>query len=219
MYPVSYDADYPGDGRNRLTTFFRYFVAIPWLIVAAIYGFIASFAVFFAWFALVFTARYPEGLYNFVAGFLRFSSRVNAFILLATDEFPSFNGGEDPDYPVRIGVPEPKAEYSRVKAFFRIIVGIPVILLAYVQGLIASVIALIGWFAILFTGRLSEGLFEPLRSALAYQTRANAYFSLLTEDWPPFSLEQSPPAGQIPSGGAATAPPAVGAPGQQQQQG
>jgi hypothetical protein len=217
MYPVTYAAGYPGDGRNRLTTFFRYFIAIPWLIVAAIYGFIASFAVLFAWFALVFTARYPEGLYNFVAGFLRFSSRVNAFILLATDEFPSFNGGEDPDYPVRIGVPEPKAEYSRVKAFFRIIVGIPVILLAYVQGLIASVIALIGWFAILFTGRISEGLFDPLRSALAYQTRANAYFYLLTEDWPPFSLEESPPVGQIPSGGAPAVPPAVGERGQQQQ--
>lgn len=217
MYPVTYAADYPGDGRNRLTTFFRSIIAIPWLIVAMIYGFIASFAVLFAWFALVFTARYPEGLYNFIGGFLRFSSRVNAFILLATDEFPSFNGDEDPDYPVRVGVPEPKAEYSRVKAFFRIIVGIPVILLAYVQGLIASVIALIGWFAILFTGRISEGLFDPLRSALAYQTRANAYFYLLTEDWPPFSLEESPPAGQIPPGGAPAPPPAVAEPGQQQQ--
>ena len=216
MYPVTYAADYPGDGRNRLTTFFRYFVAIPWLIVAAIYGFIASWAIFFAWFALVFTARYPAGLYNFVGGFLRFSSRVNAFVALATDEYPSFNGGEDPDYPVRIGVPEPKAEYSRAKAFFRIIIGIPVLLLAYVQGLIAMVMAFLGWFAILFTGRMSEGLFEPLRSALAYQTRANAYFYLVTEDWPPFSLEESPPAGQIPPGTPAAVPP-VGEPDQQQQ--
>ena len=77
-----------------------------------------------------------------------------------------------------MGIPPPKAEYSRLKAGFRLIVGIPVMLLAWVQSLVANVIAIIGWFAILFTGTLSEGLFDPLRSALAYQARATAYFGL-----------------------------------------
>jgi hypothetical protein len=191
MYPVTYQADYAGEGRNRLTAFFRYIVAIPWLIVAALYGFAASIAIFIAWFALVFTARYPEGIYNFVAGYVRFNARVNAFIYLATDEWPPFNGDTNESYPVRVGIPPPKPEYSRLKAGFRLIVGIPVILLAYVQSLIALVISLIAWFAILFTGKLSEGLFDPLRSALAYNARATAYFALLTEDYPPFSLEDA----------------------------
>lgn len=190
MYPVSYGADNPGDGRNRLTTFFRSIVVIPWMIVAAIYGFVASIAIVIAWFALVFTARYPEGIYNFVAGYVRMISRVNAFYYLATDEWPPFNGEDNASYPVRIGIPAPKPQYSRLKAGFRIIVGIPVMLLAYVQGIIALVIAIIGWFAILFTGAISDGLFNPLRSALAYQARATAYFGLLTEDYPPFSLEE-----------------------------
>ena len=200
MYPVTYEVDYVGEGRNRLTTFFRSIVSIPWLIVAALYGFAASIAILVAWFALVFTARYPEGLYNFVAGYVRMISRVNAFYYLATDEWPPFGGEEGSSYPVRIGIPAPKQEYSRMKALFRLIVGIPVLLLAYVQSLIALVIAIIAWFAILFTGKLSEGLFDPLRSALAYNARANAYFFLLTEDWPPFSLEES-------SGAQAAAPP------------
>ena len=85
MYPVSYEADAAIEGRNRLTTFFRYFVAIPWVIVAALYGFAASIAAFIAWFALVFTGRYPEGLYNFNAGFLRFITRTNGFCWLLTD--------------------------------------------------------------------------------------------------------------------------------------
>jgi Domain of unknown function (DUF4389) len=190
MYPVTYEADHQAEGRNRLTTFFRYIVAIPWLIVVGIYGFVASIAVIAAWFALVFTAKYPEGIYNFVAGYVRMHARVNAFIHLATDEWPPFDGNEHPDYPVRTGIPAPKAEYSRLKAGLRLIVGIPVILLAYVQTLIAYVIAIIAWFAILFTGKLSEGLFDPMRSALAYVTRATAYFALLTEDYPPFTLEQ-----------------------------
>ena len=206
MYPVTYEADNPGDGRNRLTTFFRGIVAIPWLIVAALYGIGAFFAVIVAWFALVFTGRYPEGLYNFVAGYVRMISRVNAFYYLATDEYPPFNGDEAPSYPVRIGIPPAKAEYSRLKAGLRIIFGIPVMLLAWVQSLIANVIAIIAWFVILFTGNLSEGLFDPLRSALAYQTRATAYFSLLTEDYPPFTLEESA------AGSAAAAPPPPPAP-------
>lgn len=200
MYPVSYEADYPGDGRNRLTTFFRGIVAIPWFIVAGLYGLVAGIAVVIAWFALVFTGRYPEGLYNFVAGYVRMASRVNAFYYLASDEWPPFNGEETPSYPVRIGIPAPLPQYSRLKAGLRLIIGIPVMLLAWVQSLIANVIAIIGWFTILFTGNLSEGLFEPLRSALAYQARATAYFSLLTEDYPPFSLEES-------SAGAQAAPP------------
>jgi uncharacterized protein DUF4389 len=203
MYPVSYEADFPGGGRNRLTAFFRSIVVLPWMIVAALYGIAAGFAIVIAWFALVFTARYPEGLYNFVAGYVRMISRVNAFYYLATDEWPPFNGDDNPSYPVRIGIPPPKPEYSRLKAGFRIIIGIPVMLLSYVQALIALVIALIGWFAILFTGTLSEGLFNPLRSALAYQARATAYFSLLTEDYPPFSLEES----AVGSGAPATPPP------------
>ena len=90
---------------------------------------------------------------------------------------------------IRIKLCEAHNQNSRLKAFFRIIVGIPVILLGYVQILIALVMTFFAWFAILFTGRMPQGLFEPLRSALAYQTRYNAYFSLVTEDWPPFSLE------------------------------
>jgi hypothetical protein len=212
MYPVTYQADNPGEGRNRLTAFFRAIVAIPWFIVAALYGIAAWVAVVIAWFALVFTARYPEGLYNFVAGYVRMVGRVNAFYYLATDEWPPFNGDDDPVYPVRIGIPAPQTEYSRLKAGFRIIVGIPVLILAWVQSLIVTVIAIIGWFAILFTGNLAEGLFNPLRSGLAYQARATAYFGLLTEDYPPFSLEESSAGGPPPPEQPPVAPPPPSAP-------
>jgi hypothetical protein len=201
MYPISYEADPALEGRNRLTTFFRYIVAIPWLIVAAIYGFVAQIAAVIAWFAIVFTGRYPEGLYNFNVGYLRMISRVNGFEYLLTDAWPPFGGDESPDYPVRVGVAPPLDTYSRLKTGFRFIVGIPVYLLAIVQAIILSVCAFIAWFAILFTGKLPEGLFNPIRSASAYLTRGGGYFLLLTEDWPPFSYEESgaAPAGQIPT--------------------
>jgi hypothetical protein len=201
MYPISYDAEPALEGRNRLTTFFRYIVAIPWIIVAYIYGIVAEIAAIIAWFAIVFTGKYPEGLYDFNAGYLRMSSRTNSFLYLLTDEFPPFGGEEASGYPVRIGVPAPLGGYDRLKTGLRLIIGIPVMLLAIVQAIILYVVAIIAWFAILFTGKLGEGLFNPMRSAMAYLVRTSGYFLLITEDWPPFSYEEggAAPAGQISS--------------------
>lgn len=199
MYPISFAADYQGEDRNRLTTLFRYFIVIPWLLVNLLYGIGAGIAVTIAWFVMIFTGRYPDGLYNFNAGYLRQTERISSYYYLLTDDLPPFGGEEAPDYPVRIGVAPPLDKYSRAKVFFRYIIGIPVMILALVQSVILAVVTLIAWFAILFTGKHSDGLFNPARSAMAYLTRANAYFLLMTEDWPPFSDDGSEPvpAGEI----------------------
>lgn len=191
MYPVSYEADFD-EHQSRLRTFFRLIIAIPWLIVATIYGIGAQIAAVIAWFAIVFTGRYPEGLHNFNVGYLRMITRVNGFTYLLNDEWPPFNGEEDGNYPIRLEAAAPLPEYSRMKTLFRLIVGIPVMILAWVQSLILGVCHLIGWFILLFTGKLPAGLFNPMRSASAYLSRAGAYFLLLTEDWPPFNLEDEP---------------------------
>ena len=120
MYPVSYAADYAAEGRNRLTTFFRGIVVIPWHIVATLYGIAAQVATVIAWFAIAFTGRYPEGLYNFNAGYLRMFSRVNGFYYLLNDDYPPFGGEEAPGYPVRVGVPPALDQYSRLKTIFRL---------------------------------------------------------------------------------------------------
>jgi hypothetical protein len=103
-----------------------------------------------------------------------------------------------------VGVSPSQPEYSRAKVFFRLIVGIPVLLLSYVQNIIGVVCIFLSWFAILFTGRLPDGLYRPIRSALAYQTRALGYFLLLTEDYPPFSYDE---AVEQPALASAQAPP------------
>jgi Domain of unknown function (DUF4389) len=135
-------------------------------------------------------------------------SRTYSFLHLLTDEWPPFGGEEAPDYPVRIGVPALLDKYSRLKTGFRLIIGIPVILLAIVQYVILYVCSIIAWFAILFTGKLPEGLFNPMRSAMAYYTRATGYFLLITEDYPPFSYEEggTAPAGEISSEAASRTP-------------
>ena len=120
---------------NRLTTFFRYFLAIPLLIVNYVYAIIAYIAVVIAWFAIVITGRYPAGLYGVAAGYLRFSTRVVAYMMLAVDAYPPFSGDEALDYPVPFHNPERKERYSRLKTLFRVIYIIPAYLIVLVVGI------------------------------------------------------------------------------------
>ncbi len=207
MHPIAYSAAYEGEDRNRLTTFFRLIVAIPWFFVLIFYAIGALFATVFAWFALVFTGRYPEGLYNFNAGFLRMSSRVSGFTMLLTDELPPFGGDETPEYPVRVLVQPPKEEYSRAKAFFRIILLIPVQILQYAMQAMLQVLAFVAWLIILFTGELPLGLYRPLRIASAYTTKATAYGMLMTEDFPPFWQDEEEEAPRFDRTGPGTGAP------------
>lgn len=194
MYPVTYQADYARE-RSRLTTFFRYFVAIPWMIVAFFWAIGGLLAIVAAWFVVVITARYPAGLYEFVASFLRFNARVNGFMNLATDVFPPFDGAEHPEYPIRLVVAPPPPHYSRLKAFFRNLLAIPVYIINYAMTLLSGVIAFVSWFVIVFTGKQQDGLHETMVLGLAYTARASAYLGLLTESYPPFSNDPALPAG------------------------
>jgi hypothetical protein len=193
-YPVTFEADYV-ERRSRLTAFFRLILAIPLAIWLYIYALVAYIAIVIAWFAIVITAHYPKGLYDFVAGFLRFQTRVTAYVALLCDPYPAFGGSEDPDYPVRMQFAAPPAHYSRLKAFFRIILAIPILILRYVINLLLEIGAFAAWVVIVITGKMPRGLFEVMVLANSYTARSDAYIYLLTETYPPFQDEQTRAAG------------------------
>src|SRR4051812_44557334 len=208
-YPVGYDADF-SEHRSRLTTFFRYLMAIPLMIVGAFLGIALYFCVIVAWFAIVFTAHYPPGLYDFNAKVVRWLARLSSYLHLAADAYPPFDLDEHPEYPVRVPIGPPKESYSRLKTGFRMIIGIPVILINYALGVVAYVAALISWFLILVTGKQNDGLHNAIKLGMAYSARSTAYLCLLTEDWPPFSAEGGSALGPAPDTG--TLPPSSPAP-------
>ena len=124
---------------------------------------IAAFIVaFLAWFAIAFTGRYPEGLYNFNAGVLRFLARANAFFYLQTDQWPRFGFEQDPGYPIRVEIDPPLEHYSRAKTIFRLILGIPVMFMLYLFATLYPVASVIAWLHIVFTGRTSAGTHNVL---------------------------------------------------------
>lgn len=90
---VHLDVDYPDAERdlNRWLPLVKWFLAIPHLIVLIFLTIGSFFAVLFAWFAILFTGRYPRGLFDFVEGVNRWWLRVNAYaFLLTTDRYPPF---------------------------------------------------------------------------------------------------------------------------------
>lgn len=218
MYPITYEADYEREP-NRVSTFFRLILAIPWLIVGYVYLIAFLFTHIAAWFALVFTARYPQGLYNFNSGIVRYLVRVNAYAYLQTDQFPPFGISPDPTYPIRLNV-APRAErQSRLKVFFRIILFLPAYVVVYLITYVHLMVSAVSWLTIVFRGYQPAGVHNALTFTNSYIARATGYLALLTDTYPPVGAE-GPQVGDVPA--AAIAPsapaPAIPAPGQEAEQ-
>ncbi len=78
------------ENRNRLTVGLRFLWVIPALVYALLIWVVAAFCWLFAFFAILFTGRWPDGLRNWVMKFNRVSIRLEAYILLLTDEYPPY---------------------------------------------------------------------------------------------------------------------------------
>jgi hypothetical protein len=89
-YPVTLDVQFP-DRLSRLTTFFRYFMVIPHSIVLCFISIAASVVLFISWWAVLFMGRYPKWAFDFVAGYLRWSTRATGYSYYLTDKYPPFS--------------------------------------------------------------------------------------------------------------------------------
>ena len=222
-YPVLYEADYI-EKRSRVTTFLRWLLVIPHAVVGFLIGIALFFTAVAAWFAVVITGRYPQGLYDFNAGALRWFSRVYAYGYLQVDPFPPFGFEEAEAYPLRVRFAGPLPRYSRLKAFFRLVLAIPIFVVLYVMQLVYTLCAFAAWIVGVILGRQPKGLFDALDFTLSFQAKSFAYLTLLTETSPPFSNEHATlePVGDaraLETAPGGFAPPTVTAPASSQRPG
>jgi hypothetical protein len=208
MYPVSYEADFQPE-QNRATTFFRLILAIPWIIVGYVYEIAAVFTHIAAWVVLLITGRYPEGLYKLNSGFVRYYVRTYAWIYLQTDEWPPFGISDDPAYPIRIEFAGREAKQSRLKVFFRIILALPMLLLAYAVNYVHNFLGVIAWLTIVFRGYLPEGINSALTFCNSFYARLLGYIALLTDAYPPVGVEKGKPGGPFAEPAAPPIPPSL----------
>jgi hypothetical protein len=191
MYPISYEADFNPEP-NRWTTFFRLILAIPWFIVAYFWGILFYVAIFLAWLLVTILGRYPEWLYNFNAGYVRFTVRLNAWLYLQTDQWPPFGLSDDPNFPIRVNIAPAAERQSRAKAFFRPILAFPVaFVLFYGTALVILGVAWVAWLTIVFRGYLPGWMNDVLTALHGFEARVLGYLAILTDDYPPVGLERA----------------------------
>jgi hypothetical protein len=89
-YPITFEVTWPDSPRNRLPIGLRIFYALPHIIVLIFLNLAWILTSIVAWFAILFTGKYPRGLYDFAVGVLRWDLRVEAYLLLMRDEYPPF---------------------------------------------------------------------------------------------------------------------------------
>jgi hypothetical protein len=171
--------------RTRLTVFFRLILAIPHFIWLSLWAVISTLAAIVNWFATLFTGRSPDGLHNFLATYLRYQTHVTAYALLIADPFPGFTG--TPGYPIDLEV-EPPESQNRLTVFFRVILGLPALIMARLLSSISGILAIFSWFIALVTGRVPEGLRNFAVLALRFETQTYAYLLLLTDRYPSFNV-------------------------------
>jgi len=201
-YPVQFDVAYPDRDLNRLTTFFRIFVAIPILIVAGALGgehwnwgahgagyASAGGSVLFlpVLLMIVFRQKYPHWWYDWNLELTRFTNRIGVYLFLMDDTYPSTD--EQQSVSLHFPYPDAKEGLNRWLPLVKWLLAIPHYIVLFFLTIAAIVCAIIAWFAILFTGRYPRGLFDFLVGVGRWANRVNGYaFVLITDEYPPFRL-------------------------------
>jgi hypothetical protein len=186
-YPVTFDVDYP-ERLSRWLIFVKLLLAIPHFIILWALGIAAGVMGFIAFFAILFTKRYPRGLFDFVVNFNRWSANVDAYTGLLRDEYPPFSW-EPGQYAVTYEVDYPEKLNRWLPLVKWWLLAIPHYIVLFALGIAAFVVYIIAWFAILFTKRFPRGLFDFIVGYRRWEYRVNAYAGLLRDEYPPFSLK------------------------------
>jgi hypothetical protein len=186
-YPVRYDVEYPEE-LSRWLIFVKWLLAIPHFIILYALG-IASFVVgVIALFAILFTKRYPRGLFDFVVNVNRWSANVDAYVGFLRDEYPPFSW-EPGQYAVTYEVDYPEELNRWLPLIKWWLLAIPHYIVLFFLGIAVFFVWVSAFFAILFTKRYPRGLFDFTVGYTRWEYRVNAYAGLLRDEYPPFSLK------------------------------
>ena len=202
-YPVRFSVDRPDRDLNRLTTFFRLFVAVPILVVlgtvsggtwewsyehgSAVAAGAGGFLFLGPLLMILFRQKYPRWWFDWNRELFRFSNRVGIYLSLMDDRYPSTD--EHQSVHLDVDYPDVTRDLNRWLPLVKWFLAIPhyvVLFFLYVAAIVAVVVA---WFAILFTGQYPRGLFDFVEGVTRWHDRVVGYALLLVTDrYPPFRL-------------------------------
>ena len=214
VYPARLEGELAPE-LNRWVWIFKWFLLIPHYVVLALLwiAFIATSV--FAFFAILFTGRYPRGIFDFNVGVLRWTWRVGyyGYSALATDEYPPFTLGPVPDYPATLEIDYTERLSRKLVLVKWWLLAIPQYLVIAIfqggggprfagPGLIGLLIV-IAAVVLLFRRRYPREIFDFVMGMNRWCLRVIAYVALMRDEYQPFRLDNGAKEPTIPS--AATA--------------
>lgn len=209
-YPVKLHLEPAIGERNKLTIGFRWILAIPHLILVGgsvglgagvffgrgefwgsfggngLLGAVAGICAVICWFAILFANQHPKGLFDLCHFYMRWRVRATAYASLFRDEYPPFGDG---DYAVSVEIPYPEGSRDKLSVGLRLIYLIPHIVVLLFLELAWFFTTVAAWFALLFNGVYPEGLLNFGMGVMRWSVRVEAYGLLMTDVYPPFSLD------------------------------
>jgi hypothetical protein len=168
--------------RWRLTAVFRWLLALPHLLVLALWSIPVYLVVLAAWFVALVKGRVPDRMHNWVARFLRYETHVYAYTYMLAEPFPRFRG-EPGSYPIDLVV-APAEPQARWKTLLRIVLVIPAYVLSYVLSSVLQIMGVIAWVVAIVLGRVPRGMRDLMAYCLRYQLQTTGYLMLLTDRYP-----------------------------------
>lgn len=180
-----------------LRTFWGYFyIAIPHIFVMFFVQIWVAILAFVAWWAILFTGKYPENMYIIQMKLLRWNLRLSARLTNLLDGYPAIGlNKEDPKIIFEAPMPSTISRGNLLlKSFFGwIYVIIPHGFLLYFRMIFTYILLVFVWFEILFKGKVSEGNFEYVVGMFRWSTRLSMYYGLwISDKYPPFNGRPDP---------------------------
>jgi Domain of unknown function (DUF4389) len=212
--PPAYSLQVEGEVDEHLSRWLwlvKWVLIIPHVIVLAFLWIAFVVLTVVAFFAILFTGRYPRGIFDFTVGVLRWTWRVGyySYGALGTDRYPPFTLADVPDYPARLNVEYPQALSRGLVLVKWWLLALPQYLIVGVfaggawagfnaagdhggwssgGGLIGLMVCIAG-VVLLFTGRYPRSIFDFIMGMNRWVFRVAAYATLMTDAYPPFRLD------------------------------
>jgi hypothetical protein len=184
IYPAQLEIAYPHD-LNRWLPLVKWLLIIPHFFVLIFVGLGALFVGIYAFFAVLFTGRFPRGAFDYLVGTYRWGYRVAVYYHLMTDAYPPFSLADDPNYPVRLDIEYPE-HIANWRPLVQWILAIPYAFVAAILYWFTGILTFFAFFTVLFTKQIPRGLFELMVPGLRWQLRGGAYSYFMTERYPPW---------------------------------
>ena len=190
-YPLDIRGEMSPD-LSRWLWLVKWILAIPHFIVLIALSLVSLVLWIIALFAILFTTRYPRGIFNFNVGVMRWWWRVSFYAgVLGTDRYPPFSLGANDDYPADLSVQYPE-RLSRLKVVFKWwLLALPQYIAVAAMGNLGVALSIFAGVALLFTGRYPRDMFGVQMAFNRWKLRVNGYIGLYYDDYPPFEFDSS----------------------------